>query len=115
MNRYTCPDKKSPKHLIMYGLRDISKFMKEHNVLGSSRGYIQRIVDSYSSVTVEKVQKYFLSTLKFCQMYVEGATGFNVNDRMKELRKQKKCHRGPAMPQVDHTLKRYNRNRLNTI
>ena len=84
-------------------------------MLGSSSGYIQRIIDSYSTVTVEKVQKYFLSTLKFCQMYVEGATGFNVNDRMRELRKQKKGHRGAAIPVVDHSQKAYPRNRLNTI
>ena len=88
--------------------------MKENNVLGSSRGYIQRILDSYSSVTVLKVQKYFLSTLKFCQMYMEGATGYDVNDRLKQIRKEKKCHRGAAMPEVDHSLKNYNRNRWNT-
>ena len=98
-----------------FGFRDISKYMKEHNILGTGKGYIQRIIDSYSAVTVTKVQKYFLSTLKFCQLYVEGASGFNVNERMKQLRKAKKCHRGAAMPQVDHTLKRYNRNRLNAV
>ena len=99
----------------MFGLRDISRFMKEHNVLGSSRGYIDRIVESYTTVTPEKVQKYFLSTLKFCQLYMEGETGFTVNERMKQLRQQKKCHRGSAMIEVDHTLKRYNRDRLNSV
>ena len=53
----------------MFDLRDISRFMKEHNVLGSSRGYIDRIVESYTTVTPEKVQKYFLSTLKFSRNF----------------------------------------------
>ena len=86
--------------------------MKEHNVLGSSQGYVQRIIESYSAVTVSKVQKYFLSTLKFCQLYLDGETGFTVNDKMKQLRKEKKCHRGATMLEVDHTKKLYNRNRL---
>ena len=86
--------------------------MKEHNVLGSSKGYIQRVVDSYSAVTVEKVRKYFLSTLKFCRLYLEGATGYSVNEKMRELRKMKKCHRGAAEPNAERRKSIYNRNRL---
>ena len=86
--------------------------MKEHNILNSSKGYIERVVDSYTAVTVEKVQKYFLSTLKFCRLYLEGETGYSVNQRMKDLRKTKKCHRGAAILEVDHTKKQYNRIRL---
>ena len=38
--------------------RDVSKFMKERNILGSSRGYLDRIIESYSAVTVTNVRKY---------------------------------------------------------
>ena len=86
--------------------------MKQNNILGSSKGYIQRVVDSYSAVSVNNVRKYFLSTLKFCHLYLEGENGYTVNQKMRDMRKQKKCHRGAIMLEVDHTKKRYNRNRL---
>lgn len=86
--------------------------MKERNVLGTSRGYVERVVSSYTAVTAEDVRKYFLSTLKFCRFYTEGETGFTVNKRMQELRKAKKCHRGPAQLEVDHTKKLYSRDRF---
>ena len=88
--------------------------MKEHNILNSSKGYIQRVVDSYSAVTVEKVRKYFLSTLKFCRLYLEGESGYSVNQKMKDLRKLKKCHRGAAEPDAGKTKITYNRNRMET-
>ena len=89
----------------------MSKYMKEKNIEGSSRGFIPRIIDSYSSITVEKVRKYFLSTLKFCKLYTEGETGYTVNKRMQEMRKNKRCHRGAAQAEVDHSGKAYNRHR----
>ena len=79
---------------------------------GSSRGYVERVTSSYVAVTVEKVQKYVLSVGRFCQLYLEGATGFNINQRIAELRKKRKCHRGPAQLEVDHSKKNYNRNRF---
>ena len=85
--------------------------MKERNILGSSRGYIDRVIESYSAVTLTNVRKYFLSTLKFCQLYMEGETGFTVNKKMEELRKKKKCHRGAVMLEIDHSKKVYNRDR----
>ena len=93
-------------------IRDVSKYMKEHNILGSSKGYIQRVVDSYSAVTLDKVRKYFLSTLKFCHLYLEGETGYSVNQKMRDLRKMKKCHRGAAEPDAERTKKPYNRDRM---
>ena len=86
--------------------------MKEHNIEGSSKGYVQRVVASYSAVTVENVRKYFLSTLKFCGFYLEGETGYTVNDRMNELRKVKRCHRGAAQLEVDNAKKACERNRF---
>ena len=86
--------------------------MKEHNILGSSRGYVERVVASYEAVKVNMVRKYFLSTLKFAKLYMEGETAYTVNTRMKELRKVKKGHRGAAQFEVDHSKKVYNRQRM---
>ena len=85
--------------------------MKERNILGSSRGYIDRVIESYSAVTLTNVRKYFLSTLKFCKLYMEGETGFTVNKKMEELRKKKKCHRGAVMLEIDRSKTAYNRDR----
>ena len=86
--------------------------MREHNVLSCSKGYIQRVTQSYEEVTLEKVRKYFLNTLKFAKLYMEGETAYTVNHRMKELRKEKRCHRGSAEFLVDHSKKVYSRSRL---
>jgi hypothetical protein len=86
--------------------------MKENNVLSCSKGYIDRVVKSYEAVKLLNVQKYFLSTLKYARLYLEGETGFTVNDKMKELRKVHKGHRGAAQFTVDHSKKAYNRDRL---
>ena len=85
--------------------------MKERNILGSSRGYLDRIIQSYSAVTVTNVRKYFLSTLKFSRLYLSGETGHTVNKVMEQLRKTKKCHRGAIMLEVDHGKKSYDRER----
>ena len=74
--------------------------MKTHNIIGCSRGFVERVVASYSSVTVEKVRKYYLSALKFMRLYMEGFTGMNVNKRMAEIRKS---HRGAASFDIDHS------------
>ena len=99
------------KHLF----RDVSRYMKQHNILGSSRGYIERVVQSFQAVKVTSVQKYFLNTLKFANLYMEGESVYTVNDKVKKLRQVHKGHRGAAEFTVDHTLKVYNRNRLNTV
>ena len=83
--------------------------MKKHNIVGTARGYLDRILASYSSVTPEKVRKYFLSSYKFVKLYQEGETGYTVNKRMAEIRKS---HRGAAQFDVDHSKKVYNRHRL---
>jgi len=92
--------------------RDVSKYMKERNVEGSSRGYVERVTSSHISVTVEKVRKYVLSVVRFCHLYLEGATGYNINQKIRELRKIRKCHRGATLLEVDHSKKNYNRNRF---
>ena len=81
-------------------------------MLSCSKGYIDRVVKSYEAVKLLNVQKYFLSTLKYARLYLEGETGFTVNDKMKELRKVHKGHRGAAQFTVDHSKKAYNRERV---
>ena len=83
--------------------------MRKHNIVGTSRGFVDRILASYGSVTPEKVRKYFLSSLKFMKLYLEGETGCTVNKKMAKIRKS---HRGPAQFDTDHSDKNYNRNRL---
>ena len=93
--------------------RDVSRYLKERNILSSSKGYVEMVVKSYEVVKVEQVRKYFLSTLKFARFYLEeGATVFTVNAKVAQLRKVHKCHRGAASFEVDHSKKKYNRYRL---
>ena len=84
--------------------------MRRHNVVGSSRGYIDRVIASYGSVTVDNVRKYFASAEKFVRLYLAGETGYTVNAA--KLAESKKSHRGAAQYDVDHSLKSYNRHRL---
>jgi hypothetical protein len=86
--------------------------MRERNILGSSKGYIDRIVASYSSVTLENARKYFLSTLKFCRLYMDGENAFTVNKKIQEMRKKKKCNRGAVELIIDQSKKAYNRDRF---
>ena len=86
--------------------------MKEKNVLSCSRGYVNRVIQSYEAVKIVNVRKYFLSTLKFARLYLEGETAFTVNSRIKELRREKKGHRGAAQFETDHSKKAYTRYRV---
>ena len=83
--------------------------MKEHNIVGTSKGYLERVLNSYKSVQIRSIRKYFLSSLKFMNLYLDGETGFTVNKRMADLRK---CHRRPVELEVDHSQKAYNRDRI---
>ena len=82
--------------------RDISRFMRENNVVGSTAGYRQRIESSYEScgLSLEKIRKYFHSSDKYLALYMEGATGDNVSQKMAETRTK---HRGAAAVLGDDT------------
>ena len=56
-----------------YDYRNVSLYMKTRNIIGTSKGYVERVLDSDSSVSPEDVQKYFLSTLKFMALYLEAS------------------------------------------
>ena len=89
--------------------------MRERNVLGSSKGYVERVLSSYEAVTLDKVKKYFLSTLKYARLYLQGETALTVNEKMKELRKAHNVHRRANDFSVDHSKKVYVRDRLNKL
>ena len=74
--------------------RNISKYMRANNVIGTTRGHIERIEASYenSGLSVEMVRKYFRSSDQYLKLYMEGATGDNIQALMKIKRK----HRGAA-------------------
>ena len=84
--------------------RDVSKYMKERNVIGSSKGYVQRVLDSYEEVTPERVRKYTCTSIKFAELYLDGETGYTIQRRMAELRKS---HRGAASLPSDYKKKDY--------
>ena len=41
--------------------RDISKFCRDHNIVGSSHGFLERILSADEVVTPEQCQKYYNS------------------------------------------------------
>ena len=54
-----------------FNWRNVCQFMKTKNVIGCSRGFVDRVLDSDTSVTPNDVQKYFLNTLKYMKFYEE--------------------------------------------
>ena len=75
--------------------RDISEYMRENNVVGSTVGYVERIEKSYenSGLTLERILKYFRSSDRYLALYMAGATGDNILGKMAEVRAK---HRGAA-------------------
>ena len=68
--------------------------------------------ESYSHVDIYQIRKYFLSVLKFMEIYKTGETGNRVFELMK---KQRKKHRGGAEFDPDIHRNVYNRQRLFTV
>lgn len=73
--------------------RDISKYMRENNKVGTTVGYLERIESSYEScgLSIERIRKYFRSSDTYLALYMDGATGDNILERMAEVRTK---HRG---------------------
>ena len=49
----------------LFCFRDYTNFCKERNIVGNSKGFLQRVLSADCVVTPEKCQKYFLS----CERY----------------------------------------------
>ena len=54
--------------------RDITKFCKDRNIVGTSAGFLDRVLSADAVVTAERCQKYFIS----CQRYVPTYHIMNV-------------------------------------
>ena len=103
--------------------------MKRNNVIGSSKGFVERVCQSYTSVEVKNVRgrfkkdhlilfpfqlrKYFLSCMKFMALYKTGETGCTVFQAM--ARQRKKHREGAIYGPVDHSKKVYSRKRTFTV
>ena len=46
---------------ISFKCRDISNFCRTHNIVGSSKGFLRRILQAEEIVTPEKCRKYFVN------------------------------------------------------
>ena len=56
---------------------------------------LPRYIEAQKSVPLAKIQKYFISASRMAQAYlVDGATGDNVQEIYKALKKRQKVHRG---------------------
>ena len=45
--------------------RDVSNYCRDRNVVGCSRGFVQRIIDADEVVTPEKCRKYFVNMQRY--------------------------------------------------
>ena len=48
--------------------RDMSRFCRERNIIGNSRGFLDRVLTADQVVTPEKCQKYFISCQRCKQL-----------------------------------------------
>ena len=75
--------------------RDLSRFLKERNIIGNSKGFEKRYEDGLKSIKIEHIRKYFVSADRFAEAYhMDGTTGDNINEVCKKLKQTKKRHRG---------------------
>lgn len=93
---------------IEFQYRDIALHNRQHNILGTSKDFMRRVVDSFSLITSQKTRQYFLSSDKFATMYAEGDDGTEVFARMTVLCKSHWHFGGGAPGLTDHSKKRYN-------
>ena len=81
---------------------------------GTTKGFDQRIQDSYSEITVERVRKYFLSSDKFCRLYDGGNDGTTAFKKMTESRNSHRRVCGGSMSPT-RSKKVYDRKRKITL
>ena len=81
--------------------RSLTKYLREHNIIGCSKGYVQRYELGLQTITVEMVRKFFASCYRFLEAYqMEGCDGENVKTyerelkRIELLKKPQTVHRG---------------------
>ena len=68
--------------------RLLTKYLREHNIVGCSKGYVRRYELGLQTITVEMVRKFFASCYRFLEAYqMEGCDGENVKTYERELKK----------------------------
>ena len=51
--------------MMLIKCRDVSNCCRDRNVVGCSKGFVQRIIDADEVVTPEKCRKYFVNMQRF--------------------------------------------------
>lgn len=95
--------------------RDIASRNRKLNITGSSKGFVSRVLDSYSEVTPQRTRKYFLSVEKFANIYSDGLSGSEAFKQMTLARKSHRHFGGVAPSPPDHKKKRYSRDRFPAV
>ena len=54
-----------PFIMMLIKCRDVSNYCRDRNVVGCSKGFVQRIIDADEVVTPEKCRKYFVNMQRF--------------------------------------------------
>ena len=68
--------------------RDLVKYLREHNIAGVSKGYLQRYERAIQNLDIIMIRKYFLSCKRFLQVYqIDGVTVENAKE-MYEYKKK---------------------------
>ena len=105
----------------------LTKYLRENNVIGCSKGYLKRYELGLQTITVEMVRKYFASSNRFLEAYQqEGCDGDNVKIHERELKKiellkkPQTVHRGAVITSDDeddhdHEAQKIKRNRFKTF
>ena len=105
----------------------LTKYLRENNVIGCSKGYLKRYELGLQTITVEMVRKYFASSNRFLEAYQqEGCDGDNVKIHERELKKiellkkPQTVHRGAVITSDDeddhdHEAHKIKRNRFKTF
>ena len=105
--------------------RSLTKYLRENNVIGCSKGYLERYELGLQTITVEMVRKYFASANRFLEAYQqEGCDGDNVKVYERELKKiellknPQKVHRGAVVTsddEDDDAAPKFKRNKFKTF
>jgi ubiquinone/menaquinone biosynthesis C-methylase UbiE len=67
--------------------RDISLYLRQHNVIGVSKNFMKQYDDALLSLKVDNIRKYQRSVNRFLQAYIqEGASGDTVLDVVKGIK-----------------------------
>ena len=58
--------------VIVFSFRNVSKFCKDRNIVGTSARFVKRVLTSDEVVTKERCQKYFISCQRCCHHQVSN-------------------------------------------